>query len=122
MGSAAVLLPTAWLLNRKSNNLTFKSILVKWFFLFQGACEGNIRAPQTNLANHVTNDVDNRQQYQRYFSVFDFESRHNKTYSKYLHHWFTSKFKTQTKSENFSIFSFFFFFIFLLIHLILSSG
>lgn len=35
--------------------------------LFQGACEGNIRTPQTALVNHTTNDVDNRQQYQRYF-------------------------------------------------------
>lgn len=54
------------------NNRTFlmiwilKVVLVNCVF-FQGACEGNIRSPQTDLVNHMTNDVDNRQQYQRYF-------------------------------------------------------
>lgn len=47
-----------------------KVVAVNCVFLFQGACEGNIRAPQTDLVNHMTNDVDHRQQYQRYFFVF----------------------------------------------------
>lgn len=46
-------------------------MLVNWVFLLQGACEGNIRAPQTDLVNHMANDMDNRQQYQRYFKYTD---------------------------------------------------
>lgn len=33
---------------------------------FQGACEGNIRAPQNSPASNTTNDVDSRQHYQRF--------------------------------------------------------
>ncbi|XP_008298495.1 WD repeat-containing protein 17 [Stegastes partitus] len=38
--------------------------LLEALLIAQGACEGNIRAPQSSSVNHTTNDVDTRQQYQ----------------------------------------------------------
>eukprot|EP00064_Thunnus_orientalis_P006984 superscaffoldBa00000751_g7003 len=43
---------------------TGRGQLLEALLIAQGACEGNIRAPQSSPVNHTTNDVDNRQQYQ----------------------------------------------------------
>ncbi|XP_031722902.1 WD repeat-containing protein 17 isoform X3 [Anarrhichthys ocellatus] len=43
---------------------TGRGQLLEALIIAQGACEGNIRAPQSSPVNHMTNDVDNRLQYQ----------------------------------------------------------
>lgn len=43
---------------------TSRGQLLEALLIAQGACEGNIRAPQSSPVNHTMNDVDNRQQYQ----------------------------------------------------------
>ncbi|XP_068448227.1 WD repeat-containing protein 17 isoform X2 [Clinocottus analis] len=43
---------------------TGRGQLLEALIIAQGACEGNIRAPQSSPVNHTTNDVDNRLQYQ----------------------------------------------------------
>ncbi|XP_014826293.1 PREDICTED: WD repeat-containing protein 17 isoform X1 [Poecilia mexicana] len=43
---------------------TSRGQLLEALLIVQGACEGNIRSPQSSSINHTTNDVDNRQQYQ----------------------------------------------------------
>ncbi|XP_061535832.1 WD repeat-containing protein 17 isoform X1 [Phycodurus eques] len=43
---------------------TGRGQLLEALLIAQGACEGNIRTPQTSSINHKTNDVDNRHQYQ----------------------------------------------------------
>lgn len=49
---------TQQLIRSHSSNITS--------LFFKGACEGNIRVPQSSTVNHTSNDVDNIQQYQRY--------------------------------------------------------
>uniref|UniRef100_A0A3P9N8S1 WD repeat domain 17 n=1 Tax=Poecilia reticulata TaxID=8081 RepID=A0A3P9N8S1_POERE len=43
---------------------TSRGQLLEALLIVQGACEGNIRSPQSSSINHTANDVDNRQQYQ----------------------------------------------------------
>ncbi|XP_054635631.1 WD repeat-containing protein 17 isoform X4 [Dunckerocampus dactyliophorus] len=43
---------------------TGRGQLLEALLIAQGACEGNIRPPQTSAINNTTNDVENRQQYQ----------------------------------------------------------
>lgn len=43
---------------------TGRGQLLEALIIAQGACEGNIRAPQSSQANPTTNDMDNRLQYQ----------------------------------------------------------
>lgn len=43
---------------------TGRGQLLEALLITQGACEGNIRVPQSSAINHTTNDVENRQQYQ----------------------------------------------------------
>ncbi|XP_077574603.1 WD repeat-containing protein 17 isoform X1 [Stigmatopora nigra] len=50
--------------NKLVTFFTGRGQLLEALLVAQGACEGNIRSPQTSSTNHKTNDVENRQQYQ----------------------------------------------------------
>ncbi|CAG14663.1 unnamed protein product [Tetraodon nigroviridis] len=43
--------------------------LLEALIIAQGACEGNIRAPQSSPVDNTANDVDSRQQYQSLLHV-----------------------------------------------------